>query len=211
MLRNSIGFNSILLGLFALITAAIVAITHELTADKIVIAKERAAQAALFEIIPRTQHDNDLFSDTQAVTPEFVEFLGLQDKPEEQRLIHLARKEDRAFAAIIPSIAKDGYSGNIEMIIGINNAGEIVGVRVTSHNETPGLGDYIDVRKSNWIQSFDGKNLHSSFSERQEVVKNSDGEEFDQLTGATITRKAVIRQIRKTLSYFDITKPLAAE
>ncbi|GAB1266479.1 electron transport complex subunit RsxG [Aurantivibrio infirmus] len=211
MLGNSIGFNSILLGLFALVTAAILAVTNELTADKIVVAKERAAQAALFEIIPRDQHDNDLFADTTPVVSDFVEFLGLQEKSDEQRLIHLARKENQAFAAIIPSVAKDGYSGDIEMIIGINNAGEIAGVRVTSHNETPGLGDYIDVRKSNWIQSFDGKDLHSNFSERQEIILNNQGEAYDQLTGATITRKAVIRQVRKTLSYFDITKPLESE
>ncbi|MEX1033510.1 MAG: electron transport complex subunit RsxG [Cellvibrionaceae bacterium] len=208
-MRSSIRSNSILLGLFALVTAGVVATTQQATKDRIVESKLRAAQAALYEIIPPERHDNDLFLDTTPIPADFEEFLGLRGKALDQKQIHIARKEGEAFAAIIPTVALDGYSGPIEMIMGINADGTIAGIRVTSHKETPGLGDYIEVRKSNWILSFDGKTISSPFNEQQRVTRSSKQEgEFDQLTGATITRKAVIRQVKKTLSFFDIVKPL---
>lgn len=216
MLGNSISFNSVLLGAFALVTAGVVAVTYQSTHEKIEESKLRAAQAALYEIIPETLIDNDLLNDTLEIPEDYREFLGLTATVDLDKKIHIAKSNSKPFAAIIPSIAHDGYSGDIKMIIGVNDDGTIAGVRVTDHNETPGLGDYIDVRKSNWVLSFNGKSLGSRFDETTAVKKNNDEdtqtendvEEFDQLTGATITRTAVIRQVKKTLSFFQIAKPL---
>lgn len=205
MLSRSIGFNGILLGLFAMVTAGVVATTQQLTKDRIAEAELRAAQAALHEIVPRDQLDNDLFLDTTPVPADYEAVLGLSKKPLDQKQIHIARNDGEAFAAIIPTVAPDGYSGPIEMIMGISKDGKIVGVRVTRHNETPGLGDAIEVKKSNWILSFNGETNASPFSEKQSSKQDN---EFDQLTGATITRKAVTRQVQKTLSFFDAVKPL---
>lgn len=207
MLHRSIGFNSILLGLFALITAGVVATTQQMTKERISEAELRAAQAALYEIIPPEQHDNDLITDTKTAPAEFAAMLGLGKEALEQKQIHIARKNDEAFAAIIPTVAPDGYSGPIEMIMGVRKNGSIIGVRVTRHNETPGLGDAIEVKKSNWILSFDGKTIASPFDERA----SRQDSEFDQLTGATITRKAVTRQVKRTLEFFDTAKPLSLE
>jgi len=209
MIGKSITFNSAVLGIFALCTAGVVAITHEATKTKIEDAKQRAAQAALSEIIPPSEHDNDLFADTVPVLEDYREFLGLTEEADRDKTIHIARQHQQPIAAIIPTIAKDGYSGDIKMILGVNADGTIAGLRVTDHHETPGLGDYIDVKKSNWILSFTGKDITSNFDEKQQVNLVT-GEKFDQLTGATITRKAVTRQVKKTLSYFQIASPLDA-
>lgn len=203
MLRKSIGFNSILLGLFALVTAGVVATTHQMTKERISEAQWRAAQAALYEIIPPEQHENDLITDTKAIPADLAPMLGISKEMLEEKQVHIARRDGEAFAVIVPTIAPDGYSGPIEMIMGIRKDGSIIAVRVTRHNETPGLGDAIELRKSNWILSFDGKTSASPFEER-----SKQDSEFDQLTGATVTRTAVTRQVRRTLAFFDRAKPL---
>ncbi|MGI1678579.1 MAG: electron transport complex subunit RsxG [Cellvibrionaceae bacterium] len=213
MLGSSISFNSVLLGAFALVTAGIVAITFQSTYEKIDESKLRAAQAALYEIIPEEKIDNDLFNDTIDIPEDYREFLGLTASADTDKKIHIAKKNDIPFAAIIPTTAPEGYSGPIKMIIGINKDGTIAGVRVTDHNETPGLGDYVDIRKSNWVLSFNGKSLGSRFDTKTTVKRPDSSEKlpeenFDQLTGATITRTAVIRQIKKTLSFYQIAQPL---
>ncbi len=207
MLGQSISKNSLSLAAFALLTALLVAVVYQVTLEPISEAKLRAAQAALAEIIPPEQHDNDLFNDTAPIPEDYREFLGLTDPADLEKAMHIARQSGDGIAVIIPTVANDGYSGDIKMIMGINKDGTIAGLRVTDHNETPGLGDYVDVKKSNWILSFNGKDLFSDFDKKIQLDQN--GEEFDQLTGATITRKAVIRQVRKTLSFYDIAKPLA--
>lgn len=203
MLRRSVGFSSILLGLFALVTVGVVAVTQEMTRERISEARWRAAQAALYELIPPEQHDNDLVTDTRPISAEFATMLGLTREMLDEKQMHIARKDGEAFAVIVPTIAPDGYSGPIEMIMAIRKDGSIMGLRVTRHKETPGLGDAIELRKSNWILSFNGKTRASSF-EKQSRHES----EFDQLTGATITHNAVTRQVRRTLTFFDKAKPL---
>ncbi|MGQ9425950.1 RnfABCDGE type electron transport complex subunit G [Gilvimarinus sp. F26214L] len=194
MLRRSVGFNSLLLGAFALVTAGVVATTQQLTKDSIAQSRTRAAQQALYEIIPQERHDNDLLADTLQIPEEYQEVLGLSDRAANKKQIHVARRAGEPFAVIVPTVAPDGYSGAIEMIMGIDRSG-ILGLRVTRHNETPGLGDKIETRKSNWILSFDGKSASARLDGRDPG--------FDQLTGATITRKAVTRQVQRTLRFFD--------
>ncbi len=204
LLGMSISTNSLLLGLFALVTAAILAGTQEGTAERIAAEERKAAQKALLEIVPLERHNNDLLVDTITIAEEHWELLGLKEGGE----INIARDNDQAIAAIIPAVAADGYSGDIRMIVGVNRDGSVAGVRVLVHNETPGLGDKVDLKKSDWILSFNEKSLQAPTADKWEVSK--DGGEFDQFTGATITPRAVVRQVRKTLEYFAEAKPLAA-
>jgi electron transport complex protein RnfG len=115
--------------------------------------------------------------------------------------IHIARDQGQPVAAIIPAVTPDGYSGAISMIIGINFNGSIAGVRVVEHRETPGLGDKVDLKKSDWILSFNGKSLVNPQADGWKVKK--EGGEYDAFTGATITPRAVINQVLKTLQYFE--------
>lgn len=195
MLGTSISKNSLLLGVFALVAAGGLALTNEGTKDRIQKAERAAQQKALFEIVPRSRHDNDLLFDTMPVPKESWKLLGLPKGGD----IHLARRDGDLVAVIIPAVAHDGYSGDISMIVGVNRDGSVAGVRVLAHHETPGLGDNIELKKSDWLLDFDGKSLSKPAAERWAVKK--DGGEFDQFTGATITPRAVVNQVRKVLEF----------
>jgi electron transport complex protein RnfG len=191
------GFNSIVLALFALVTSLILATTNELTYERIEQSEREAAQRALLEIIPLERHDNDMLMDVQPVPEQYWATLGLKKGGS----IHIARDQGQPVAAIIPAVTPDGYSGAISMIIGINFNGSIAGVRVVEHRETPGLGDKVDLKKSDWILSFNGKSLVNPQADGWKVKK--EGGEYDAFTGATITPRAVINQVLKTLQYFE--------
>ncbi len=193
----SIGKNSLLLGAFALVTAGVLAGTYQLTREQIVEAERQAAAAALLEIIPEDRHDNDLLTDTLPVPDDALETLGLR----QSEAIHRARQDGRVEAVIIPAVAPDGYSGDIRMIVGVNRNGSIAGVRVLTHNETPGLGDKVDLKKSDWVLSFAGQALGAPPVDDWRVKK--DGGVFDQFTGATITPRAVVHQVRRVLEFVD--------
>ena len=197
MIFQSMGKNSLLLALFALITALILASTDSVTEDRIAESERLAAQKALFEIVPLARHNNDLLVDLQPIPEQYWLALGLDNGGD----VHIARLDDQPVAAIVPSITTDGYSGDIAMIVGINFDGTVAGVRVVDHKETPGLGDKVELRKSDWILSFNGKSLNNPEISKWNVKK--DRGDFDQFTGATITPKAVIHQIAKTLEYFE--------
>lgn len=200
MIFQSMGKNSLLLAVFALITALILASTDRLTEDRIAESERLAAQKALFEIIPVERHNNDLLLDVQHIPKQYWASLGLESGGD----IHIARLDGQPVAAIIPSITPEGYSGDIAMIVGVNFDGSVAGVRVVEHKETPGLGDKVDLRKSDWILSFNGKSLTNPPADAWNVKKEKGA--FDQFTGATITPRAVIHQIAKTLQYFSQDK-----
>ena len=75
---------------------------------------------------------------------------------------------------------------------------------VISHSETPGLGDKVDLNKDDWILSFNGKSLTNPKPEGWKVKK--DKGDFDQFTGATITPRAVVQQVFKSLQYYKEDK-----
>lgn len=193
-LAQSIRRNAIGLGLFAIITGGTIAVTQVMTAERI---QEQAAQAeakALFEIIPESQHDNNLLTDTVKLPPDNRLASG------EPVTVWVARRDGRPTGLIMPVVAPDGYSGNIHLLVGMDLQGRILGVRVTSHRETPGLGDRIETKKSDWIHSFAGHSLGNPEPKRWNVKKN--GGVFDQFTGATITPRAVVKAVQKSLIYF---------
>ena len=200
MILQSVRQNALALALFALITALVLSSVNNVTADRIANAERLVAQKALLEIVPPDRHDNDLLMDTRPIPEQFWPLLGLDESAD----IYIARSTGIPIAAIIPSISRDGYSGDIAMIVGVNVDGSIAGARVVDHRETPGLGDKIELRKSQWILDFDGRSLKNTATSAWAVKKN--GGEFDQFTGATITPRAVINQLVSTLNYFEQDK-----
>lgn len=192
--RQSMQRSAIGLGLFAIITGGTIALTQGMTESRIAEQAARAEAQALFEIIPEQQHDNNLLKDV--VTLPGSERLGdATGLP-----AWVARRNDRPIGLILPIVAPDGYSGDIRLLVGLDLQGELLGVRVTSHRETPGLGDGIETRKSDWIRAFEGQSLGNPPMEGWTVKKN--GGAFDQFTGATITPRAVVHAVRDTLLYF---------
>jgi electron transport complex protein RnfG len=196
MLKQSIGTNAVILALFALVTAGTLAITQITTREPIEAAMRKAAARSLLEIIPLERHSNDLLLDTYPIPQPYWALLGLTRGGD----INLAREEDgRISAVIIPTVSNSGYSGPIHLLVGVNRDGTVAGVRVTSHSETPGLGDAVEIKKSDWILSFNGLSL--SDPPRGEWKVQKDGGVFDQFTGATITPRAVVNQVRAVLDF----------
>jgi electron transport complex protein RnfG len=107
-------------------------------------------------------------------------------------------------AALFSVAARNGYAGPIGLLIGVRYDGTISGVRVLHHRETPGLGDGIEAGKSDWVRQFDGRSLDDPAIAGWAI--RGDGGEFDQLTGASVTPRAVIKAIRQTLIYFDANR-----
>lgn len=199
MLGQSITRNSLLLGLFAVCTTALIAGTFLLTKERIAEQKRLAEEKALLEIVPRSRHDNSMLDDTIDVGNTSAE-LGLA----ENKKIYVARKAGETVAVIIPAVAPDGYTGDIELIVGVNRDGSVAGVRALSHRETPGLGDKVDIKKSDWVRGFEGRSLDNPTLEGWAVKK--DKGEFDQFTGATITPRAVVAATLRVLQFAEANR-----
>ena len=194
MITRSMSANAAILALFALVTAGTLAITQINTRELIERSIRTASAKALLEILPLERHSNDILVDTYPIPEEYWSPLGLSKGGQ----INLARDEDGTITAVIvPAVAPDGYSGPISLLVGVNRDGTLAGVRVTAHSETPGLGDKLELQKSDWILQFNGRSLENPAPELWKVQK--DGGAFDQFTGATITPRAVVNQVRQVL------------
>ncbi len=201
MLRESITRNSVLLAVFAVCTTLLISGTYLLTRERIAQEKRRAEERALLEIVPRKSHDNSMLDDVIAVGPDAP---GL--KLTENKRIYLARRNGSVVTAIIPVTAPDGYTGAIDLIVGVNADGSVAGVRALSHRETPGLGDKVDLKKSDWILGFNGRSLTNPGLQGWAVKK--DKGVFDQFTGATITPRAVVAATLRALQYADANRKI---
>jgi electron transport complex protein RnfG len=180
--------------LFAITGTLLVALTYEGTREQIAINEREALLRKLNMLVPPDRYDNAIFEDTKQVTDEHL--LGTA----EPVTVYRARRAGEPVALVITPVAPDGYSGSIRLLVGINLDGSLSGVRVLAHRETPGLGDRIEAERDTWIFSFDGKSLGNPPLESWQVRR--DGGVFDQLTGATITPRAVIKAVRNSLLYY---------
>lgn len=187
--------NSLLLGLFAVVTVGLVAITQQVTAPRIVAAERAAQNQLLSQLLPAGSFDN-LLQDSQ-VTLAVDPLLGNLSP----KTAYIARLNGQPSAIILPVTAAEGYSGAIQLLVAIKANGQLAGVRVLKHKETPGLGDKIELAKSAWIQGFTGKTLQDPGASGWAVKK--DQGQFDQFAGATITPRAVVKAVHQALQYFD--------
>lgn len=193
MMLASINRSALLLALFAVIATSVIVVTALHTKPKIAANIRHAEARALLAIIPDDHHDNDMLEDFIIVAD--ANLLGLRDP----KKIYLAKRQDQVIAILVPVTARDGYTGDIDMVVGVNRDGSVAGVRVLSHRETPGLGDKIDYKKSPWVDEFIGKSLHNPKKELWKVKR--DGGIFDQFTGATVTPRAVTKAVQQALEY----------
>jgi len=186
--------GGLILGLFAVVGTGLVALTYEGTAERIAENERQSLLRSLHQIISPDSHDNDIYADIIEVSDPL---LG----SEQPVNVYRARQGKEPVAAVIASIAPDGYGGAIKLLVGIHYGGTLAGVRVVSHKETPGLGDAIEAERSDWILGFEGRTLGNP-DERHWKVKK-DGGVFDQFTGATITPRAVVKAVYNTLRYYQ--------
>lgn len=192
MILSSMVKNGAILSAFALITTGLVATINALTADKIAEQEKLQLTLQLQEVLKPQSYDNILSRDCAAVSNAL---LG-SDK---EHIIYRARKNNQPVALVIRHLTPNGYSGDIHLITAINRNAIVEGVRVTKHEETPGLGDKIEIKKSPWITHFNLKTVLNNNDTRWAVKK--DGGQFDQFTGATITPRAVVDSVKNAIIF----------
>lgn len=186
--------GGLILGLFAVVGTGLVAMTYNGTAERIAENERQALLRSLHQIVSPDSHDNDIYTDV-------IQVRDLSLGTHQPVTVYRARQGKQPVAAVIASIAPDGYSGAIKLLVGIHYDGTLAGVRVVSHRETPGLGDAIEAERTDWILAFNGRSLGNPEEKRWAVKK--DGGVFDQFTGATITPRAVVQGVYNTLRYYQ--------
>ena len=181
------------LAFFAFISVVLVATTNSLTKHKIKENQAKMLLKALNEIAPKNSYDNDLANSKIVIKP--IENGFIRKTP-----VFLATMKGQPVSAIFEVTTLNGYSGAITLLLGISAKDKsVTGLRVIKHHETPGLGDKMETRKSDWVFGFNGKSLDNPSIEHWLVKK--DGGDFDQFTGATITPRAIVNAARSTLIY----------
>ncbi|NRF26746.1 electron transport complex subunit RsxG [Vibrio coralliilyticus] len=191
---NAIRKNGAILAIFACASTGVVALTHYLTKDQISQQEQAQLLSVLNQVIPPEMHDNSLYESCTMISDPA---LGT----DEAMPVYMASKNGEPTALAIEAIAPDGYNGAIKIIVGIEQDGTVLGSRVLSHQETPGLGDKIDLRVTDWILSFAGKKVTPENEADWKVRK--DGGQFDQFTGATITPRAVVKAVKNTVQFVN--------
>lgn len=188
--------GGLVLGLSAFVCLALLVLLSRCTAERVQAAETALLQARISALLPAGQYDNDPLLDS-------LEWPAgkATDTPSGNRTIWLARQQGQPVAAILSATAPLGYNGPITLLVGVDYTGEILGVHVLNHRETPGLGDQIEPGRSDWIHQFDGRSLVSDDTTGWRV--KADGGNFDHMTGATITPRAVVAAVHDTLQFYQ--------
>jgi len=197
-LKDSSYRNAAILAIFALVSVSLTTLTWVLTKEKIQTEKELALLRAINELIPADSFANDPYSDCIIISDD--KLLGTT---EPQKAWRLRAESGQPVGIVLSSVAPNGYTGPIEFIAGYkitDNENSLVGVRVTSHQETPGLGDKIDHQKSDWIFSLNDHPVKTIHEPQWQVKK--DGGTFDGFTGATITPRAILKAVTNTTEFY---------
>lgn len=183
------------LTLFVFVSIILLLVIRAITAPVIAEAEKQNLLNTFNEVLPATLYDNNPLENTTLIRDEVaLQLLGSK----EPVLVYRALKQQQPAGVIFTTTAPNGYSGNIHLLVAVLANGQVSGVRVLKHAETPGLGDKIEVNKSDWILDFNGRQLKAE-SEAIWAVKKDNGE-FDQFTGATITPRAVVNAVKNALT-----------
>lgn len=192
--RSEMLRSTAMLAAFAVVGTLVLALTWEATRERIAENELAELNRRLYELVPAASLDRPLRDATVQVTAP--EALG-QPGPV---TVYQAWRDGEIVAVVFEAVAPDGYSGRIRLLLGVRPDGRLTGVRVVRHQETPGLGDAIEVERSDWILGFEGARIGDPPLDRWAV--REDGGVFDTFTGATITPRAVVGAVRRALVHF---------
>jgi electron transport complex protein RnfG len=191
--RKELDYQTYILAAAALVASLLLGLADLATSGAIERRQAEDMQATLSQVLPPAIHDNDLLSSVLSIRDDRVDPGGIP--------VYVARKNGVVAGAAFRWVANGGYSGPIQLMLGVSESGQLLGVRVIAHAETPGLGDKIERGKSDWILGFDGRSLSNTPPARWKVRK--DGGDFDQFAGATITPRAVVGGIVGALEFVE--------
>jgi len=193
--RNRVGYHAGLLWAMAAICSAALVMGYKATYLDIKQRMREDMQASLQQVIPSQLYDNDILANKIEIPVDSKVMAG-----KSVIQVYRASKENK-ITALAYQLTGNGYAGPIEIMLGVDINGKVLGTRVISHTETPGLGDKIEIKRDNWIEAFTGLTLGKPLVSKWKVKK--DGGQFDQFTGATITPRAVVRAVKRGLEFFQ--------
>ena len=184
----------LILSLVTMLTSGLLMLSEHLTHEKIAQQKKLVLLDSLKQLIPPNLHDNDLIQSSKTIHEP--QLLGHR----EPQQLYIGRLKNHLSVVAIPVTSRLGYSGDIDIMVGILSNGKMTTVKILEQHETPGLGDLILPTKSDWLLQFPAISL-DNISHQNWAVKR-DGGHFDQITGATISPRAVVKAIKQALDYF---------
>ena len=193
-----VGRTVLVMIIFGVFFSTILQFVYNETNPIILKSEAEAKERLLLQVVSKKIYNNDLINSYIEIPPN----QRLKNKAVIKG--YIAKKENKVTAVILETRAPNGYSGEIKILVGIDAEGNILGTRVIKHQETPGLGDYIDINKGEWINIFTASSLKNT-SQLEWAVKKDQGK-FDYMSGATITARAVIVAINEALIYFKENK-----
>ncbi|MCH9746334.1 MAG: electron transport complex subunit RsxG [Proteobacteria bacterium] len=177
---------------FTIVSIFFVSWTQDATQIKIKYNEEQLLIQRLSELV--VNYDNDILQEKYHQT---LTLHGVHQTIS----IYPAKRNGKIFAYLIEHTYPNGYNGDIRLLTGVSVEQTLLGVRVITHKETPGLGDKIETRKSNWIKQFTGLSLVNPLQKDWKVER--DGGVFDAFTGATITPRAIVTASYQVLELFS--------
>lgn len=191
---NQVQRASITLAACVLVAIVALSLTHRFTKERIALTQHLWLTKNLQAVLPTGPYDNDPLLSMHSIE---AEALGGKQAVE----VYPVYKNQKPYAAVLSLVAPNGYNGAITLLLGLTADGTIIGARVTDHNETPGLGDDLELKRSNWINDFANKSLANTTANNWNVRK--EGGSFDAFTGATITPRAVVHAIHRALNWYQ--------
>ena len=195
-LKKKTIYHAIMLGGFALAASGMLASGAIVTGPEIELRLQEDLTRSLSQVVPTKLHDNQLLDNV----------VELKNDKDEVVKVYRATMQGEVQALAYQMYNDEGYSGRILIVMGVKADGEVLGVRVLAHAETPGLGDKIEIQKDDWILGFDGLSLANTPLKDWAVKK--DGGKFDQFSGATITPRSVVKSVKAGLDFFETNKHL---
>lgn len=191
---NQVQRAGITLAVCVLIAIIALSLTHRLTKNRIALTQHQWLTNNLKAVLPEGPYDNDPLQSMHTIK---AAALGSDQAVE----VYPVYKNQKPYAVVLTVVAPDGYNGAIELLLGLTADGRIIGARVTNHKETPGLGDDLELKRSDWINDFSNKSLKNTTSKNWNVRK--EGGSFDAFTGATITPRATVHAIFRALNWYE--------
>lgn len=194
MAEVSILRSATTLATIAAICTALVAFTYQLTDERIRANEQAWLEQNLQPALAGIRYDSGILSSKVTMTAPHA-LPGSEDA-----LVYRVYAEGVPVAALFVVSARDGYAGPIRLLVGVGVDGRVTGVHVLEHRETPGLGDLVETSKSDWSGQFMGRSIGDPVASGWAIQR--DGGTFDQLTGASVTPRAIVEAIYQTLEYF---------
>lgn len=179
----------IILTSISLVAAVALAKVYDITKVRIAEQERIKTMNGLKAVLPA--FNNDVEKDAREVV------VGQDKKGRDIKIkFYTGKMDEKPVGVAFEMIARDGYAGDIDILMGVSPEGKVSGIEIISHKETPGLGSKISQDK--WKEEFKGRAL----SDGPKFAVKKDGGVIDQFSGATISPRAVVSAVKKGLEVY---------